>query len=98
MSFIADAVKLCSRILERENIERRYIFLITDGQSVGTLDANKKMEEAILEARKKGISVIAIGIEDGSSKIYSMAMPYDGLKKTVARFLNAYALIAEDDL
>ena len=98
LSFIGDAVKLCTRILDRENIERRYIFLITDGQSVGTLGAEKKMQEAILEARKKGISIIAIGVEEGNSKIYSMAMPYDGLKKTVAKFLNAYSLIAENDL
>jgi len=98
LSFIGDAVKLCARILDRENIERRYIFLITDGQSVGTLDADKKMQEAILEARKKGISIIAIGVEEGNSKIYSMAMPYDGLKKTVAKFLNAYSLIAGGDL
>jgi hypothetical protein len=98
LSFIGDAVKLCTRILDRENIERRYIFLITDGQSVGTLDAEKKMQEAILEARKKGISIIAIGVEEGNSKIYSMAMPYDGLKKTVAKFLNAYSLIAGNDL
>jgi len=97
-SFIADAVKLCSRILERENIERKYIFLITDGQSVGTLNAEKKMNDAIVAARKKGISVIAIGIPDGSSKIYSMCMPYDGLRKTVARFLNAYTNIAGSDL
>jgi len=98
LSFIGDAVKLCTRILDRENIERRYIFLITDGQSVGTLDADKKMKEAILEARKKGVSVIAIGVEEGNSKIYSMSMPYDGLKKTIAKFLNAYSLIAEADL
>jgi Mg-chelatase subunit ChlD len=98
LSFIGDAVKLCTRILDRENIERRYIFLITDGQSVGTLDAEKKMKEAISEARKKGISIIAIGVEEGNSKIYSMAMPYDGLKKTVAKFLNAYSLIAGNDL
>lgn len=98
LSFIGDAVKLCTRILDRENIERRYIFLITDGQSVGTLGAEKKMQEAILEARKKGISIIAIGVEEGNSKIYSMAMPYDGLKKTVAKFLNAYSLIAGNDL
>jgi len=98
LSFIADAVKLCCRILERENIERRYIFLITDGQAVGTLDADKKMQEAVMEARKKGISVIAIGMPSGVTKIFTMCMPYEGLKKTVARFLNAYTNIAGADL
>jgi hypothetical protein len=72
--------------------------LITDGQSVGTLDAEKKMHEAIVAARKKGISVVAIGIPDGNSKIYSMCMPYEGLRKTVARFLNAYTILAGDEM
>jgi hypothetical protein len=97
-SFIADAVKLCSRILERENIERRYIFLITDGQALGTYEADKKMEEAVEAARKKGISVVAIGIPTGVTKIFSMCMPYEGLRKTVARFLGAYQLIAGEEM
>ena len=97
-SFIADAVKLCSRILERENIERRYIFLITDGQALGTYEADKKMEEAVEAARKKGISVVAIGIPTGVTKIFSLCMPYEGLRKTVAKFLNAYTMIAGEDM
>ncbi|MGY5144165.1 MAG: vWA domain-containing protein [Candidatus Nitrosopumilus sp. bin_32a] len=97
LSFIADAVKLCSRILERENIERRYIFLITDGQALGSYEADKKMEEAVEEARKKGISVVAIGMPTGVTKIFSMCMPYEGLRKTVQKFLAAYTLLAGDD-
>ena len=97
LSFIADAVKLCSRILERENIERRYIFLITDGQALGTYEADKKMKEAVESARKKGISVVAIGMPTGVTKIFSMCMPYEGLKKTVARFLGAYTQLAGED-
>ena len=98
LSFVGDAVKLCTRILERENIERRYIFLITDGQAVGTLDADERMQAAVLDARKKGISVIAIGMPSGITKIFSMCMPYDGLRKTVAKFLAAYSNIAGADL
>jgi hypothetical protein len=98
MSFIGDAVKLCSRILERENIERKYIFLITDGQALGTYQADEKMKEAVEAARKKGISVVAIGMPTGSTKIYSMCMPYEGLRKTVARFIGAYANLAGDDM
>ena len=98
LSFIADAVKLCSRILERENIERRYIFLITDGQALGTYEADEKMKEAVETARKKGISVVAIGMPTGSTKIFSMCMPYEGLRRTVAKFLGAYTHLAGDDM
>jgi hypothetical protein len=98
LSFIADAVKLCSRILERENVERRYIFLITDGQALGTSDADIRLIEAVTEAKKKGISVVVIGMPKGITKIYSLCMPYEGLKKTVAKFLSAYTAIASGDL
>ncbi len=97
LSFIGDAVKLCCRILERENIERRYIFLITDGQALGTYDADQKMKEAVEEARRKGISVVAIGMPTGVTKIFSMCMPYEGLRKTVQKFLSAYTLLAGED-
>ena len=98
LSFIGDAVKLCTRILERENIEKKYIFLVTDGQQVGTLGNNKDMEDAVMEARKKGITVIAIGFPEGNSKIFNLCMPYDNLRKTVARFIAAYTRISGNDI
>jgi hypothetical protein len=98
LSFIADAVKLTTRVLDKEIIERKYIFLVTDGQALGTIDADSKMKEAIIEARQKGINIIAIGIQDGNSKIYSRCIPYEGLRKTIAKFLNAYQMLAEDTM
>ena len=56
------------------------------------------MKEAIEAARKKGISVVAIGIPTGVTKIFSLCMPYEGLRKTVAKFLGAYTALAGDDL
>ena len=96
LSFIADAVTLCTRLLEKDDIERKYIFLITDGQALGVDDADKKMQEAIKLARKKGISIVGIGMPEGISRIYSMCMPYEGLRKTVAKFLRAYQILAEN--
>jgi len=98
LSFIGDAVKLCTRILERENIERRYIFLVTDGQQVGTMGNNKDMEEAVMEARKKGITVIAIGFPEKNTKIFNFTMPYENLRKTTAKFIAAYTRISGDDI
>jgi len=96
LSFIADAVTLCSRLLDRDNIERKYIFLISDGQALGVADATKKMQDAIETARKKGISVVGIGMPEGETRIYSMCMPYEGLRKTVAKFIRAYTILAEN--
>lgn len=98
LSFIGDAVKLCTRILERENIERKYIFLVTDGQQVGTMGNNKDMEDAVMEARKKGITVIAIGFPQGITKIFNLSIPYESLRKTTAKFIAAYTRIAGEDV
>jgi Mg-chelatase subunit ChlD len=96
LSFIGDAVKLCTRILEKENIERRYIFLVTDGYQVGTMGNNQDMLDAVMVARKKGITVIAIGLPEGSSKVFSQCVPYENLRKTVAKFIATYSRLAEE--
>ncbi len=70
--------------------------MITDGQALGVDEADKKMEEAIKLARKKGISIVGIGMPEGISRIYSMCMPYEGLRKTVAKFLRAYQILADN--
>ena len=98
LSFIADAVKLCTRIIQKDNIERKYIFLITDGQALGTAGADVRMQEAIEVARKAGISVVGIGAPEGNTKIFSMCMPYEGLRKTISKFLNAYSILSGDSL
>jgi len=56
------------------------------------------MNEAVQAAKKKGISVVVIGMPEGISKVFSLCMPYEGLRKTVAKFLSAYTQIAGGDL
>ncbi len=72
--------------------------MITDGQALGVVDADKKMKEAIEAARKKGISIVGIGMPEGETRIYSMCMPYEGLRKTVAKFLRAYTILADNSV
>ncbi len=98
LSFIGDAVKLCTRILAKETIEKKYIFLVTDGQQVGTLGNNKDMEKAVIEARKHGITVIGIGFPQNNTKIFNQCLPYENLRKTTAKFIAAYSKIAGDEM
>ena len=97
LSFINDAIKLCTRILEKENIERKYIFLVTDGYQIGTMDS-KNIEGSVMEARKKGITVVAIGLPQGNTKIFNLCVPYENIRKTVSKFIAAYTKISSDDL
>ena len=97
LSFINDAIKLCARILEKENIERKYIFLVTDGQQIGTME-DKSIEESVMEARKKGITVVAIGFPQGDTKIFNLCVPYENIRKTVAKFIAAYIKVSNDEI
>ena len=98
LSFVGDAVKLCARILEKETVEKKYIFLVTDGQNVGTLGNDKDMEEAVMEARKKGITVVGIGFPQKNTKIFNLCIPYENLRKTTAKFISSYTRISGDDI
>ncbi len=97
LSFIDDAIKLCTRILEKENMERKYIFLVTDGQQIGTME-NEGIEESVIEARKKGITVVAIGFPQGDTKIFNLCVPYENIRKTVSKFIAAYTRISSDGI
>lgn len=98
LSFIGDAVKLCTRVLAKEIIEKKYIFLVTDGQQVGTLGNNKDMENAVMEARKHGITIIGIGFPQKNTKIFNQCLPYENLRKTTAKFISVYSRLAGDEL
>jgi hypothetical protein len=52
----------------------------------------------VMEARKRGITVIAIGFPEGNSKIFNLCMPYENLRKTTAKFIAAYTRISGDDV
>ena len=71
---------------------------MTDGQQIGTIGNNNDMVEAVAEARKKRITVIAIGLPYGNSKIFNLSIPYENLRKTVSKFITAYTRISEDGI
>jgi len=98
LSFIPDAVTMATGLLDQENTQRKYIFLITDGQSIGIPEVENEFSRAIINARKKGINVVGIGIPEGQSKYFTVSMPNDELRKIVAKFINAYIEIAQQNM
>lgn len=95
LSFIPDAMKLATRMLEDDMNERRYLFLITDGFSMGYHEIDKEFQSAVKLAARAGINVIAIGVPDGMSKYFTVSFPHTEVRKTVAKFVNAYSSLAQ---
>jgi len=95
LSFIPDAMKLATRMLEDDVNERRYLFLITDGYSMGYNEIDQEFQSAVKLAARAGINVIAIGVPDGMSKYFSISFPHLEVRKTVSKFIAAYTSLAQ---
>ncbi len=98
LSFIPDAIILSTRTLELDRNERKYIFLVSDGKTLGYNDADKYFSEAISSAQSAGVNVIGIGIPAGTSKLYSACVGYEQIANTISQFIRAYVSVAQNDL
>ncbi len=98
LSFIPDAIILTARTLQQDPNEKKYIFLVSDGQTLGYNDADDYFKEAIGFAKKCGVNVIGIGIQDSMSKLFTASFAYEEIARTVSKFIRAYMAVAQDQL
>ncbi len=98
LSFIPDAIILTARTLQQDPNEKKYIFLVSDGQTLGYNDADEYFKEAISFAKRCGVNVIGIGIKDNMSKLFTASFAYEEIARTVSKFIRAYIAVAADHL
>jgi Mg-chelatase subunit ChlD len=98
LSYLPDAITLSSRMLSRSNTERRYLFVITDGLSLGYDKIDKRLVDAIYQASRQNINVIGIGIPQHKPTYFSLSVPYDNMRKMVSRFISMYTQLATASL
>jgi len=98
LSFIPDAIILTARTLQQDQNEKKYIFLVSDGQTLGYNDADEYFKEAIGIAKSAGVNVIGIGIKDSMSKLFTASFGYEEIARTVSKFIRAYIAVAQEQL
>jgi len=98
LSYLPDAITLSSRILGQSDTERKYLFVITDGLSLGYEKIDKDLEDAIRRASRKNINVVGIGIPQQKPTYFSLSVPYDTIRKMVSKFISTYTQIATSSL
>jgi len=98
LSFIPDAIILTARTLQLDQNEKKYIFLVSDGITLGYNDADDYFKEAIAIAKKAGVNVIGIGIQDSRSKLFTASFGYEEIGRTVSKFVRAYIAVAQEQL
>ena len=99
LSLIPDAITMGTRILAADhNTEKKYLIIITDGQSLGYADIDEKFQASIEVARKAGISIIGIGVPEGITKFFSATISTKDLRKTVSSFIESYTMLAQGQM
>ena len=98
LSFIPDAIILTARTLQQDPNEKKYIFLVSDGVTLGYNDADTYFKEAIDVAKSAGVNVIGIGIKDSRSKLFTASFGYEEIGRTVSKFIRAYIAVAQEQL
>ena len=98
LSFIPDAIILTARTLAQDQDEKKYIFLVSDGQTLGYNDADDYFKQAINVAKSAGVNVIGIGVNDNRSKLFTASFGYEEIGKTVSKFIRSYIAVAEEQM
>ncbi|MFB3096151.1 MAG: vWA domain-containing protein [Nitrosopumilaceae archaeon] len=98
LSFIPDAIILSARTLRLDDNEKKYIFLVSDGLTLGYDDADNYFQEAVRTAKNYGINVIGIGVTGSTSKLFSACFGYEEVATTVSKFIRAYTAVVQGAL
>jgi hypothetical protein len=98
LSYLPDAITLSRRILSQSNTEKKYIFVITDGLSLGYDKIDKSLEDSISQASRENINLVGIGVPQYKPTFFTLSIPYDSMRKMVSRFISTYMQIATSSL
>lgn len=98
LSFIPDAIMVAIKTLEKDQSEKKYIILVTDGRALGYDKIDVNLKNAISYAESCGINIIGIGVPDGKSKLFTTSFPHGEIIRTVTKFIQAYISVSQDNL
>ena len=96
LSFVPDAIELANRLLAADTRERKYLFVITDGQSSGDDKFEKRLQKIVKGIGMSGIGIIGVGISGDITKVFSNICDGSNLSQVVAKFIKTYRDTAAD--
>jgi len=96
LSFVPDAIELGNRLLREDSRERKYLFVITDGQSSGDDKFEKKLQKIVRNIGISGVSIIGVGMNNNVKKFLSHSCDASNLRDMVTKFIKTYQDAASD--
>lgn len=96
LSFIPDAMELGTRLLAQDTRDRKYLFMITDGQPSGDDKFDERLEKLAKSIGMSSVGIIGIGVSDNWKKFLCNNCDGAKLRDVVAKFITTYRETAAD--
>ena len=96
LSFVADAMELGRRLLTEDSRERKYLFMITDGQPSGDDKFEKRLEKVVRNTGMSSVSIIGVGMKNNIQRFFRHNCHGADLQQMVTKFIRAYRDAAAD--
>ena len=97
LSLLPDAIEFANRILSDDPRERKYLFVITDGNPSGYARIQEAFSKIVKKAEVSGTTLVAIGVSKGVTKRFRNSVKGSDMKQLVAKFITAYRTVASSD-
>lgn len=96
LSFVPDAIELGNRLLAEDPRERKYLFVITDGQPSGDDKFEKRLQKIVKSIGMSGVGIIGIGMKDNITRYFGNNCDGTDLREMVTKFIKTYRDAAAD--
>ncbi|MEX1151720.1 MAG: vWA domain-containing protein, partial [Nitrosopumilaceae archaeon] len=96
LSFVPDAIEFGKRMLAEDTRERKYLFVITDGQPSGDDKFDKRLEKLVKNIGMSDVGIIGVGIGSNFTKFFNNNCNGSNLQDMVTKFIKTYRDAAAD--
>jgi uncharacterized protein YegL len=96
LSLLPDALQLSYKLLVADPRERKYIFLLTDGNPTGYDRIHEAFSKIIKKTEVSGITLIGVGITKKAMRCFANRARGKDLNELVAKFITSYKIAAAD--
>ncbi len=96
LTLLPDALELANRVLNEDQRERKYIFVITDGSPSGYARIQEAFSKIVRKTDVSDITLVAIGVSKRVTRGFKNNAQGRDLKTLVAKFITAYRTASAD--
>lgn len=94
LSLLPDAIELAAKLLAADPRDRKHLFVVTDGHPSGYERIQEAFAKAVTKTDIYGISLVAIGVSKGVTRIFKNSVRGSDLNRLVSKFISVYRTVS----